>query len=324
MRQAVTPSGTRWRRRSAPASDQTVRVSNADRVVFPDVGLTKGDVVAYYEAVAPFMLPLLSGRPLTLQRYPKGLAGPGFMQKNAPAHYPDEIGVWEVPKSDGGTTRYPVVTTESAIPYLANQGTITFHAWTSTVDHPQEPDWLVIDLDPLEGDAESARQVALATRSILDVYHLDSLPVATGSKGYHIWVGLEPGVGYGPVARAAHALSAFIERSVPELATGEFLKKERGGRVFIDWLRNGFSSTVAVPFSLRPRPRATVAMPITWEELASTDPDAWTLRPALNRVPEAPPFPKPSALPLDEIEAAASELGIDLDTTFDRFGRTRS
>lgn len=105
-----------------------MKVSNADRVAFPDSGWTKGDVAAYYEAVSPAMIPLLAGRPLTLQRFPKGLSIPGFMQKNAPSHYPEEIGVREVPKVGGGSTRYPVVTTPAAIPYLANQGTITFHA----------------------------------------------------------------------------------------------------------------------------------------------------------------------------------------------------
>ena len=300
-----------------------MRVTNADRVVFPEVGVTKGDVVAYYAAVAPLMLPLMADRPLTLQRYPKGLSGPGFMQKNAAAHYPDEIGVWEVPKVDGGSTRYPVVATEDAIPYLANQGTITFHAWTSTIHHPSEPDSLVIDLDPFEGDTDSARRVALATREVLDAYDLMSLPVATGSKGYHIWVRLEPVLDYRTVGRAAHALAEFVQRAVPEHATGEFLKKERGGRVFVDWLRNGYSSTVAVPFSLRPRPEATVAMPITWEELETTAPDAWRLADAVERAPDAPGFPDPSVLPVDALEAAAVDMGIDLDVTFDRFGRER-
>ena len=197
-----------------------VQVSSADRVVYPEVGWTKGDVVAYYSAVASTMLPHLAGRPLTLQRYPKGLSGPGFMQKNAPSHYPDEIGVWEVPKVDGGSTRYPVVTTEGAIPYLANQGTITFHAWTSTVDHAHHPDWLVMDLDPAEGDVESAREVAMATKQVFDTYGLESLPVATGSKGFHVWVSLEPTLDYAVVGRAARALAAFVELAVPD----------RGGR----------------------------------------------------------------------------------------------
>ena len=298
-----------------------VQVSSADRVVCPEVGWTKGDVVAYYSAVASTMLPHLAGRPLTLQRYPKGLSGPGFMQKNAPSHYPDEIGVWEVPKVDGGSTRYPVVTTEGAIPYLANQGTITFHAWTSTVDHAHQPDWLVMDLDPAEGDVESAREVAMATKQVFDTYGLESLPVATGSKGFHVWVSFEPTLDYAVVGRAARALAAFVELAVPDRATGQFLKKDRGGRVFVDWMRNTPSSTVAVPFSLRPRSNASVAMPITWDEFPTTNPDGWTLGDALERVPAAPPFPEPSVLPIDSIEAAAVELGIDLDTTFDRFGR---
>ncbi len=300
-----------------------VKVSNADRVVFPEPGITKGEVVGYYAEVAPIMLPLLAGRPLTLQRFPKGLSGSGFMQKNAPDHYPDEIGVHEVPKVDGGTTRYPVVTTEEAIPYLANQGTITFHAWTSTVERPEKPDWMVIDLDPSEGDVGSVRQVAHVTRQVLDTYDLDSLPVATGSKGFHIWVRLEPELDYSIVSRCAHAIGEFIQRAAPELATGEFLKKDRDGKVFVDWLRNSMSATVAVPFSLRPRPNASVAMPITWDEVDGTEPNEWVMGRALERAPEAPAFPEACTLPVDAIEAAAIDLGIDLETTFDRFGRDR-
>ena len=292
-------------------------------MVFPDSGWTKGDVVEYYTTVANVMLPLLSGRPLTLQRFPKGLSGPGFMQKNAPRHYPSDIGAWEVPKVGGGTTRYPVVTTEEAIPYLANQGTITFHAWTSTVDHPDRPDWLVMDLDPAEGEFDSVREVALVTRQVFDAYGLVSLPVATGSKGFHVWVRLKPVLDYSTVGRVSHALARFIERAIPDRATGEFLKKERHGRVFVDWLRNARGSTVAVPFSIRPRPNASVSMPITWDELATTDPDQWTLGDAVPRILDAPPFPPPSPLPVEAIESAAEGMGIDLNATLDRFGRER-
>lgn len=301
----------------------SLRVSSADRVVYPDVGITKGEVVAYYASVSETMLPLMAGRPLTLQRFPKGLAGPGFMQKNRPNHYPDEIGVWEVPKRDGDVTRYPVVTQPDSIPYLANQGTITFHAWTSTIAEPWKPDWIVMDLDPFEDDAQKVRDVAEVTRQVLDTFGLVSLPVATGSKGFHLWVRLEPEIGYDEVGKACHAIGGMVVAAAPEIATGEFLKKERGGRVFVDWLRNAPNATVSVPFSLRPRPNASVAMPITWDELTDTDPDQWTLGAALDRVSEAPEFPDASFLLVDEIIAAAEDLGIDLDITFDRFGRER-
>ena len=298
-------------------------VSNADRVVFPESGWTKGDVVSYYEIAGPVMLPLLANRPLTLQRFPKGLSEPGFMQKNAPPHYPDDITIWEVPKVGGGTTRYPVVTKLDSIPYLANQGTITFHAWTSTVLHPNHPDWLVIDLDPVEGDFDSVRQVAMVTKGVLDAYGLASLPVATGSKGFHVWARIDPAYDYSVVGRAARALAGIIELAIPDHATGAFLKKERDGKVFVDWLRNGPGSTVAVPLSLRPRPNASVSMPIDWDELPDTDPDQWTLDRALRRMSDVPAFPEASALPIAAIEDAAADLGMDLEASFDRFGRER-
>jgi DNA ligase D-like protein (predicted polymerase) len=243
------------------------------------------------------------------------------MQKNRPDHYPAEIGVWEVPKRDGDLTQYPVITEPTAIPYLANQGTITFHAWTSRVDQPGTPDWLVMDLDPFEGDTGKVREAAYATRDVFDAYGLKSLPVATGSKRFHVWVRLQPDLAYGIVGRAAHALASFIQLAAPEAATGEFLKCERDGKVFVDWLRNSHYATVASPLSLRPRPNASVAMPITWEELATTNPDDWTLGTTLERLPDIPAFPEAWILPVDAIESAAIDLGVDLDTSFDRFGR---
>ena len=180
-----------------------------------------------------------------------------------------------------------------------------------------------MDLDPVEGDVDSAREVGLVTKQVFDTYGLASLPVATGSKGFHIWTRLDPLLDYSVVGRASHALARLIELATPDRATGAFLKKDRHGRVFVDWLRNGPGSTVAVPFSLRPRPSASVAMPITWDEVATTDPDQWTLGLALERAPEAPSFPPPSVLPAAAIESAAIAVGIDLDVTFDRFGRDR-
>ena len=208
-------------------------------------------------------------------------------------------------------TSYPVVHEARSIPYLANQGTITFHAWTSTIHHPWNPDWLVIDLDPFEGDVGAVRDVAAATKEVLDAYDLASIPVATGSKGFHIWVRLEPTLEYGAVSRAANAIGAFVQLAVPHAATREFLKKEREGKVFVDWLRNSPGATVAVPFTLRPRPNASVAMPFDWSELHDVRPDQWTLTDAIESIGRSPAFPEASTLPIEALEAAAVELGVD-------------
>jgi bifunctional non-homologous end joining protein LigD len=303
-----------------------VNVSNADRVVFPEVGLTKGDLVGYYERVAPLMLPYVKDRPLTLERYPQGLGGDGFMQKNAAAHFPATIGRYQVDRAEGGVTTYPVITVEENIPYLANQGTVSFHIWTGRLPEPHLADCMVIDLDPEPGDVEAARNVTRLAGALVEAFGLESLPVATGSKGYHVWVPLVP-TPWGGVATAGRALAGIVAARNPEHATVEFLKKNRKGRVFVDWLRNHPGATVVAPLSVRARPKASISMPLDWSEVPTTDPDQWTITDldsgGRHRLEHLPGLPRPGVLPLEEIVAEAEAVGVDLHTPFDRFGRER-
>ena len=294
-----------------------MEVSSADRIMFPEIGLTKGDMVGYYETIADLIFPFLVARPLTLERYPRGIGAKGFMQKNAADHFPDSIERYEVPKSDGGTTRFPVITEPTDVPYLANQGTVSFHIWTSRVPDTDHPDYFVMDLDPEAGDVGKARSATEAVREALASFAVESIPVATGSKGYHVWAPWQE------VAMAAQAIAGLVVAANPDLATTEFLKKNRKGRVFVDWMRNHPGASVVSPFSIRPRPTASVSTPITWDELATTDPDQWTVTNLAERVASLPAWPKPSVFPAAKIEATAREAGVDLDTQFDRFGRER-
>lgn len=251
-----------------------VEVSNADRVVFPEDGLTKGDVVAYYEMIGEAMFPHLARRALTVERYPKGLADDGFMQKNAPAHFGDElIERKRVPKGDGGTTVYPVLRHEGAIAEYANIGVITFHVPPSTVDDEWHPDWVIWDLDPPEDRIDLAREAALALRDSLDVFDIPTVLMTSGSKGYHLRTRIEPGPGSTEMADLARGVAALAEATNPDLLTLAFRKSERGDRVFVDWLRNAPYSTSVAPWSLRARPGAPVAAPIGWDELHSVPPD---------------------------------------------------
>lgn len=297
-----------------------MQASNPDRLIYPDDGITKGNVVDYYVANADLLFPFVTERPLTLERYPRGIGAKGFMQKNAANHFPASIERFEVPKAEGGVTRYPVVTQHDDVPYLANQGTITFHVWTARIQQIDRPDHLVIDLDPEEGDLEGVRTVTATAGRVLESFGVRSLPVATGSKGYHVWVPLDGTVSYADCAKVARAVAGLIV-AVSPAATTEFLKRERRGRVFVDWLRNAPGATVVAPFSLRPRPGAPVAMPLTWEELFEFRPDTFRLDTVQARRPNLPDWPPPESLPVDDIAAAARAAGVDLDTPFDRFGR---
>lgn len=299
-----------------------VDVSNPDRLMFEDAGFTKADLVAHYELVGDRMLWFLSNRPLTLQRFPKGIGSKGFMQKNASDHFPDSIGRYEVPKNDGGTTVYPVVTRADDIAYLANQGTITFHMWTATVEDPSHPDWMVIDLDPDEGDLTGVRAVVRQVRRVLADFGLEGFPLVTGSSGFHVWLRLDGARHIDEIALASRALAGIVSTGLPDAATLEFLKKNREGRVFVDWLRNTPGSTVVVPYSLRPRPAAPVAVPIRWDEVDTAEPGGWTLGRLGDRLDIAVDSPE-NAVPVEDVVEAARSAGVDLDSAFDRFGRSR-
>jgi bifunctional non-homologous end joining protein LigD len=291
-------------------------------VVFPDDGISKGEVVAYYQLVADRMLPFVAGRALSVERFPQGIGGKGFMQKNAPDHYPEDlVGRHEVPKEGGGTTIYPVVDTAEGVAYFANFGVITFHVPSVLIEDEEHPDWVIWDLDPPPDRVDLVRSAAAALRSILDDHGIPTFPLASGSKGYHLRARLEPTLDVEAVAGVARGIAALAEAAHPELMTIAFRKADRGDRVFVDWLRNSGRSTSVVPWSLRPRPGAPVAAPLAWEELASVAPDGITLRSVDERLgadPWADQEPVDLAPEVDTVERAIADAGIDLEP-FDRF-----
>ncbi len=297
-----------------------MKVTNPSKIIFPEVDLTKRDLVSYYQSVGDLMLPHVADRPLTLQRFPDGVAGGGFMQKNASSHFPDFIGRVEVPKS-GGTVTHPMVGDVEGIAYLANQGTVTFHIWSSR--HPQlwHPDRFVIDVDPPEGDVDAARAAALATRDVLTEAGAPPGLMTTGSKGYHVVVLLEPDAGFDAVGRAARGVAALVTARAPDRFTTAFLKKRRGNRVFVDWLRNRPAQTSVAPWSLRPRPHAPAAIPIRWDQLAETDPDRYTAGDHPTGDPHAELVRIPATRLCANLDARLQEDGIVVEDDFDRFGR---
>lgn len=299
-----------------------VEVSNADRVVFPGSGITKGDVVAYYSTVADRMMPFVVGRALTIERYPKGTGAEGFMQKNAPNHLSEDlIGRHEVTKEDGGTTTYAVIRDAEAIVAFANLGVITFHAPPSKVDDLRHADWIIWDLDPPSGEFDKARRAAHALRSVLIGFGIETAIMTSGSNGYHLRAHLDPVLPGEEAAAIARGTAALAEEAHPDLMTLAFRKEEREGRVFLDWLRNAPYSTSVVPWSVRARDGAPVAVPIAWDEVDALDPNGVHLGSARDRFGLDPWGDHP---PLDlrptsaAVVAALDEVGIALEP-FDRF-----
>lgn len=299
-----------------------MQVSNAERVVFPGDGITKGEVVAHYEMVAPAMMPFVAGRALTVERYPKGIGEQGFMQKNAPDHFGDDlIRRHEVPKEDGGTTVYPVVDTPETIAAFANLGVITFHAPPVTVADDMHPDWVIWDLDPLKGRFDLAREAAEAMQGVLASFDIETGLMTSGSNGYHLRARLIPKTDAGTVAALARGTAALGAAAHPDLLTLAFRKKDRGQRVFVDWLRNAPYSTSVVPWSLRAREGAPVATPLRWDELATVDPNGIRIGDVAGRLDDDPWTglePKDMGNTAAAVEAALDEAGIVLEP-FDRF-----
>lgn len=299
-----------------------VRVSNADRIVFPDDEITKGDVVAYYESVADRMMPFVADRALTVERFPKGTGSKGFMQKNAPDHFSDDfIERHEVPKEDGGTTVYPVVVGPETIPAFANLGVITFHVPPTTVHDDEKSDWIIWDLDPSSGDFDAAREAAHRLNDVLSGFGVDTVLMTSGSNGYHLRARLDPAIPAHDAALIARGTAALGVAAHPELMTLAFRKKEREGRVFVDWLRNAPYSTSVVPWSLRAKTGAPVAVPIGWDELDRVDPNGVRLEEVRDRL-RVDPWGGHDPLDLEgkaeDVQSALDELGIALEP-FDRF-----
>lgn len=255
-----------------------VEITHGERVLFPRDGITKADLAEYYAAVAPAMLPHLAGRPLSLQRFPAGIDGEGFFQKEAPDSFPAWIARATVEK-EGGEITHALAANAATLVYLANQGSITPHVWLSRVDRPRQPDQLIFDLDPAGDDFAPVRRAAFAARELLAALGLLPYVKTTGSRGVHLVVPLVRREDFDAVRGFAHAVAERLVAQHPEALTVEPRKAARGGRLFVDTLRNGYAQTAVAPYAVRARDGAPVATPITWEELAdpAVGPRSFTL-----------------------------------------------
>ncbi len=262
-----------------------VRVTHDDKVLFPDAGITKGELVEYYAKVAPHAVKLWKGHPISMQRFPDGIAGKNFFQKDAPAHFPDWVERCALEKSDGHN-RHVVVNDAATLAYLASQACIVAHLGLARCDKPRHPDRMIIDLDPSDDDFEKVRRAALWTQALLDGLGLASLPMATGSRGLHVFVPLDRAADFDEVKAFSRAVARTLAAQHPDVLTVEMRKNKRGNRVFIDILRNDYAQTAVAPFSVRARPGAPVATPLAWSEVRSSRlrPDKYTIKTLFQRL----------------------------------------
>ena len=274
----MSPSGTEVQ---VDVEGRTLTISNLDKVLYPRTGTTKGEVLNYYAQVSPVLLPHLAGRAVTRIRWPHGVERSSFFEKNAPAGTPSWVRTAEVPTTGSrtgkgdGTLRFPICDDLATLTWLANLAALELHVHQWTVDEdgvPQDPNRLVIDLDPGEpaGLHECAR-VALLVRDALAERDLGCTPVTSGSKGLHLYAPL-PGGGRGGLdsegtSALAREVAEALQNEHPDLVTATMTKAKRPGKVFLDWSQNSGSKTTISPYSLRGRERPTVATPLTWDEV---------------------------------------------------------
>jgi bifunctional non-homologous end joining protein LigD len=256
-----------------------IKIARAAKVLFPEDGITKGDLIDYYQRISRWMVPHLAGRPLTAQRFPDGIGQPGFFQKAAGRYFPAWIKTATLRKV-GGTVKYVICDDAATLVYLANQACITVHPWLSRADRPHAPDQLIFDLDPSGDDLAGVIEAAHALRRLLDKLELPAYLKATGSRGLHIVTPLDGSEDFDAVRAVARALAGMVVAGNPARFTIEQYKNKRRGRVFLDVNRNAYAQTAVAAYTVRARPGAPVAAPLDWSELGRKGfrPDGVTLR----------------------------------------------
>jgi bifunctional non-homologous end joining protein LigD len=285
-------------RREGPIEDEirkgsrVLRLTNLDKTFWPDEGITKGDLLAYYRAVAPVLVPHLRDRPFTLKRYPDGWQGKFFFQKDAPSHMPDWIPTVRMQATTRDRPRrkrwisMPLVNDELALLWMVNMGCIDLNVWYSRVDKPDRPDFVLFDLDPAEGSGfREAVRVALLVKEVLDAVGVESHPKTSGTlDGFHVLVPVQRRHTYGDTRQFAEIIAGALARAHQGLVTTEWTRAKRRG-VLIDANQNGEGKTIASVYSVRPQPGAPVSTPLRWDEVSEDlDPRDFTMDVVLARV----------------------------------------
>jgi bifunctional non-homologous end joining protein LigD len=256
-----------------------VQITNPDKIFFPERGLTKGELVSYYVGVAEHALPHLRRRPFHMKRFPNGVAGEFFHQKRVPANHPDYVDEVFVQFPSGHSTVFAIVDNAAALAWVANLGCIELHTWASRVPEIERPDYLLIDLDPTtDGQWPFVREIALVVREVMDELGLRSYPKTSGATGLHILAPIKPELAFPAVRNFAKALAVEVERRVDDqaIATTTWRVADRVG-VFVDYGQNARDRTIASAYSVRPTADARVSAPLAWDEVATIEPEAFTV-----------------------------------------------
>jgi bifunctional non-homologous end joining protein LigD len=268
---------------------RSVSFTHTERVLFPEGTITKGDVLDFYQRIAPFLLPYLKNRPMTLERLPEGLSSPKaphFWQKNTPTYYPSWIPRINIPTEEGKPVEYVLVNDEQTLLYLVNQGTITFHPFLSRVTSIGHPDFVLFDIDISQATFADVVAVTKEIHKQLDDRDAPSFPKTSGKRGLHVLAAWKKSAGYDEARAFAMDVATAVCEALPKIATTERLKASRAKRVYIDVIQNALGHHVVPPYVLRATPEATVSTPLKWSEVnARLDARRFTIKTIFNRLP---------------------------------------
>jgi bifunctional non-homologous end joining protein LigD len=271
------PTKTALQHEEKMASGSQLQLTHLDKIYWPKLKLTKGDLIEYYKMLMPVMLPYLKHRPESLHRFPGGVEEEGFFQKNITNDVPDFVDTIEI-KSDVGITKYLICNNAETLLYMANLGCIEINPWNSRVESLDCPDYLVIDLDPEDLPFSEVVKVAIVVKKVLDKGEITAFCKTSGKRGMHVFIPLHGKYETDLATQFAHVIATLVHQELPEITSLERNPSNRQGKVYLDFLQNNMGQTLAGAYSPRPVPEATVSTPIAWEELnKKLDPKKFTI-----------------------------------------------
>jgi len=248
--------------------DEKLKLTNLSKVLWPDDNITKADFIKYYAQIAHVILPHLKDRPMVFTRYPDGIYGKAFYQKNVPHYAPEWLKTVKIESDEGNITEYVVINDIKSLIWAANQASLELHPWLSRISSLDNPDYVVFDLDPMENtDFQDVRKVALALRDLLEMEGLVSFPKTSGSTGIQVYLPIACKYTYQQAREFAKLFCLAIEKTFPDITTTERSVSKREGKLYLDYLQNVKGKTIISPYSPRPKKGAPVSCPISWEEL---------------------------------------------------------
>ncbi|MCG9479296.1 MAG: non-homologous end-joining DNA ligase [Actinomycetia bacterium] len=255
-------------KRTYKIEGKIIEASHLEKIFYPGQKIRKQDILDYYQKIASIMLPHLKGRPLNMHRAPDGIEGETFYQQDAPDYFPRWIDLIEVTRADGTRLSHAICNSKAALIYLSNQAVLSFHTWLSTAGNIKKPDKMIFDLDPPpEGDFRSVIEGALIIKDSFASMSVHCRVMTTGSKGLHVVIPITPEYSFKEVREVARKIAEILVSKFPGKFTLEPLKKNRQGKLYLDYARNSFGQTTICPYSLRILPTAPIATPLDWEEL---------------------------------------------------------